>query len=93
MLASYGGELYYLEWACETGNERVVAAQVVGLLPRVVTKYVERLLLTIFTISRRHRGFDAIRRCDRDELATERKRFDRYYVRVSKLAIMASEIP
>lgn len=93
MLASYGGDLYYSEWACETGKEFVVAAQVIGLFPRVVTKYLERMLLRSFTLSRHISGFDNVRRCDRDKLATARKYFEIYYIRVSKLAIMASESP
>ena len=67
-------------------------ATVLAALPRVAYIYqADGTAAGSFKALLNLRGYDVVRRCDRDELARARKLFDPFYVRASKLAAETAE--
>lgn len=68
-------DLFYQEWACDTGRHTAVAQEYVDDLQRTFTAYPLRMMLRAFIQERERLGFEIRRDCDRTRRETARFRY------------------
>jgi hypothetical protein len=71
------GHLAYYEWACRTGRDSAITAEVISELHRLFTDYPQRLLMQDFDRNRRGMGYGlpAARRCLLSDLERGRRSY------------------